>query len=210
MLAALNLELVLRPRTTSTADEIEDIFDGPSPQTCSPNVFLNSRFVGRLNRETSGAIDFQYDPSWLEWEHAFPVSLSLPLREDRYVGAPVTAVFDNLLPDSDAIRRRVAERVGAAGADAYSLLTAVGRDCVGARQFLPDGDDPDPAGTIDGRPVDDNAIAQLLNNLAPAPWVWTRIRTFGFRSQEPRKKPPFSIGRVSGASHSARRQRHIS
>jgi serine/threonine-protein kinase HipA len=97
------------------------------------------------------------------------VSLSLPLREDRYIGAPVTAVFDNLLPDSDAIRRRVAERVGAAGADAYSLLTAVGRDCVGALQFLPDGEDPDPAGTIDGRPVDDDEIAQLLNNLAFAP-----------------------------------------
>jgi serine/threonine-protein kinase HipA len=133
------------------------------------NVFLNSRFVGRLNREASGAIDFQYDPSWLDWEFAFPVSLSLPLREDRYVGAPVTAVFDNLLPDSDAIRRRVAERVGAAGADAYSLLTAVGRDCVGALQFLPDGEDPDPAGTINGRPVDEDEIAQLLNNLASAP-----------------------------------------
>jgi serine/threonine-protein kinase HipA len=133
------------------------------------NVFLNSRFVGQLNRETSGAIDFQYDPSWLDWKFAFPVSLSLPLREDRYVGAPVTAVFDNLLPDSDAIRRRVAERVGAAGADAYSLLSAVGRDCVGALQFLPDGEDPDPAGTIDGRPVDDDEVAQLLNNLAFAP-----------------------------------------
>ncbi|QRM35536.1 type II toxin-antitoxin system HipA family toxin [Microvirga sp. VF16] len=133
------------------------------------NVFLNSRFVGRLNREASGAIDFQYDSSWLEWEYAFPVSLSLPLREDRYVGAPVVAVFDNLLPDSDSIRRRVAERVGADGVDAYSLLTAVGRDCVGALQFLPDGQDPDPAGTIDGTPVDDDEIARLLNNLASAP-----------------------------------------
>jgi serine/threonine-protein kinase HipA len=133
------------------------------------NVFLNSRFVGQLNREANGAIDFQYDSSWLEWEYAFPVSLSLPLREDRYVGAPVVAVFDNLLPDSASIRRRVAERVGADGVDAYSLLTAVGRDCVGALQFLPDGQDPDPAGTIDGRSVDNDEIARLLNNLASAP-----------------------------------------
>lgn len=35
---------------------------------------------------------------------------------------PVAAVFDNLLPDSADIRRRVAERTGAAGTDAYSLL----------------------------------------------------------------------------------------
>ena len=53
------------------------------------NVYLNNRLVGRLNRESSGAIDFTYDRSWLEWEHALPVSLSLPLREDRYIGAPV-------------------------------------------------------------------------------------------------------------------------
>jgi serine/threonine-protein kinase HipA len=86
------------------------------------NVFLNSRLVGRLNKQSSGAIDFRYDPSWLAWEHALAVSLSLPLREDRYIGAPVTAVFDNLLPDSDAIRRRMAEKVHAEGADAYSLL----------------------------------------------------------------------------------------
>jgi serine/threonine-protein kinase HipA len=133
------------------------------------NVFLNSRLVGRLNRQTSGAIDFQYDRTWLGWEHALPVSLSLPLREDRYIGAPVIAVFDNLLPDSDAIRRRMAERMQAQGTDAYSLLAAVGRDCVGALQFLPDGEEPDPAGAIAGKPVSDAEIGAMLDNLATAP-----------------------------------------
>src|SRR6201987_1869854 len=88
------------------------------------NVFLNGRLVGRLKRQSSAAIDFQYDPSWRAWEHALPVSLSLPLREDRYIGAPVVAVFDNLLPDNDTVRRRVAERVGAEGTDAFNLLAA--------------------------------------------------------------------------------------
>ena len=68
------------------------------------NVYLNARLVGRLQRRTSGAIEFQYDQSWLDWENTFAVSLSLPLREDRYVGDPVIAVFDNLLPDNDDIR----------------------------------------------------------------------------------------------------------
>ncbi len=63
------------------------------------NVFLNGRLVGLLRRQGTGAIDFQYDASWLNWEAALPISLSLPLRENRYVGAPVVAVFDNLLPD---------------------------------------------------------------------------------------------------------------
>ena len=74
------------------------------------NVFLNSRLVGQLRRETSGAISFQYDRPWLEWQPALPVSLSLPLREQPSVGAPVLAVFENLLPDNDSLRRQIAAR----------------------------------------------------------------------------------------------------
>lgn len=133
------------------------------------NVFINGRLVGILRREATGAIDFRYDAGWLSWEGTFPVSLSLPLREDRYIGAPVINVFDNLLPDSEAIRRRVAERVGAQGIDAYSLLTALGHDCVGALQFLPDGADPGPVGTTDGKPITEDEIATLIGNLAVAP-----------------------------------------
>jgi len=133
------------------------------------NVFLNGRLVGVLRREPSGAIDFLYDQQWLTWESTFPISLSLPLREDRYIGAPVVNVFDNLLPDSDAIRRRVAERVGAGGTDAYNMLAAIGHDCVGALQFLPDGIDPGPAGKIEGKPVDDAEVTNLIQNLAAAP-----------------------------------------
>jgi serine/threonine-protein kinase HipA len=133
------------------------------------NVFLNGRLVGVLRRESNGAIDFLYDQEWLTWESTFPVSLSLPLRENRYIGAPVINVFDNLLPDSDVIRRRVAERVGAGGTDAYSLLAALGHDCVGALQCLPDGIDPGPAGKIEGKPVDETEVANIIQNLAAAP-----------------------------------------
>ena len=133
------------------------------------NVFLNGRLVGVLRRESNGAIDFRYDQKWLTWGPTFPISLSLPLREDRYIGSPVTNVFHNLLPDNDAIRKRVAERVGAEGTDAYSMLTALGHDCVGALQFLPDGIDPGPAGDVQGKLIDDTEITNILQNLASAP-----------------------------------------
>lgn len=129
------------------------------------NAYLNARLVGRLYREASGAIDFQYDRSWLDWENAMPVSLSLPLREDRYVGEPVVAVFENLLPDNEDIKRRLAARARAEGSDAFSLLAALGRDCVGALQFLPDGSEPDPAGEVKGRPLSDAEVAELLKSL---------------------------------------------
>jgi serine/threonine-protein kinase HipA len=133
------------------------------------NVFLNGKLVGRLTRHKNGAIDFQYDKSWLDWENALPVSLSLSLREDRYIGRQVIAVFDNLLPDNDEIRRRLAARVRAEGADAYSLLAAIGRDCVGALQFLPDGADPGPVGRIEGRPITDEEVARILGDLSRTP-----------------------------------------
>lgn len=133
------------------------------------DVFLNGRRVGRLRRETSGAIDFEYAPSWLDWESTFPISLSLPLREDRYIGAPVVAVFDNLLPDDDQVRQRLAARTHAQGTDAFSLLAAVGRDCVGALQFLPEGEAPSAAGAIEGRPLSASEVAAILGDLGQAP-----------------------------------------
>ena len=86
------------------------------------DVLINGRLAGQLEKETSGATSFRYDESWLAWEHRFAISLSLPLRSTICRGAPVIAVFDNLLHDNSNVRRRVAERTGAAGPDAHSLL----------------------------------------------------------------------------------------
>ncbi len=132
-------------------------------------VFLNGSRVGQLSKQPSGAISFAYEDAWLANAHAIPVSLSLPLREERYVGAPVIAVFDNLLPDGQALRRRVAERVGAEGDDAFSLLSAIGRDCVGALQFLPEGEAPSSASASDSDPIDDAGVARKLKALASTP-----------------------------------------
>ena len=142
------------------------------------SVFLNSRLVGQLRRETSGAISFQYDEAWIQWPSAFPVSLSLPIREQTYVGAPVLAVFENLLPDNEALRRQVAARVRAEGTDAYNLLAAIGHDCVGALQFLPMGSQPAAAGAVDAVPIKEREIAHILDNLATAPLGITEDESF--------------------------------
>ena len=142
------------------------------------NVFLNGRLVGQLRRETSGAVSFQYDQSWLDWESALPVSLSLPIRQQAYVGAPVLAVFENLLPDSDRLRHQIAARAHAEGTDAYSLLAAIGHDCVGALQFLATDSEPGPAGALDAVPVSDHEIANILDNLATVPLGITEDESF--------------------------------
>ena len=132
-------------------------------------VLINNRLVGRLEKEPGGAIEFQYDQSWLDWPPHFPISLSLPPRKATFRGEPVVAVFDNLLPDNPIVRRLVAEKTGAQGTDAYSLLEQIGRDCAGAMQFLPDGMGVNAFQPIEGEPVSDEEIEAILANLATAP-----------------------------------------
>lgn len=142
-------------------------------------VFLNNRLVGRLLKQSSGAIQFQYDISWLEWKNSFPISLSLPLREKPAHGEIVAAVFENLLPDSNAMRRRVTEKVGASGTDAYSLLSTIGRDCVGALQFaIEDTEAAMNCTAVDSEVISDDKIAYLLKNLKQAPLGLNRESDF--------------------------------
>lgn len=144
------------------------------------HVYQNDNIVGYLSKEPSGAVEFLYADEWLSNDRAYPVSLSLPLREDAFKGAPVVAVFENLLPDSDSLRSRVAEKVGADGTDAYSLLTQIGRDCVGALQFFPEDVDVDfsDLSCLRGEEVSDEEIENILNNLARVPLGLDREHDF--------------------------------
>jgi serine/threonine-protein kinase HipA len=132
-------------------------------------VILNGQNVGLLSRASSGAVGFKYDQGWLDGDVQIPVSLSLPLREDRYIGQPVLAVFENLLPDNRSVRDRLAARVQAIGTDAYSLLSKIGRDCVGALQFIPEDSEPEWTGAVVGMPISDEEIARKLRDLKTAP-----------------------------------------
>ncbi len=132
-------------------------------------LVMNGRRVGRLSLAVSGAIRFKYSSDWLDWDHAIPVSLSLPLAEKTYAGAPVANCFDNLLPDSPAAREHLAAEFGAEGTDAYHLLRIIGGDCVGALQFFEEDKIPDPGTALDGETLSDVEIGAMLTDLPGAP-----------------------------------------
>jgi len=109
-------------------------------------------------------MEFSYDATWVASEGARPISLSLPINLD---GAPIKGervgfFFDNLLPDSDTIRQRLRSRFKTRSGDSFDLLEAVGRDCVGAIQLLPEAKDPEGVHTIDARPLTDREVEKLL------------------------------------------------
>ena len=132
-------------------------------------VWYERSKVGILTRATDGAISFAYDPSWLVSDTAFPVASALPLSKTKWQGDPVVAAFDNLLPDAEGeLRDKIAARVGAPGKDAFSLLSVLGRDCVGALQFLPLDESPSEL-DMQYRIISEEEMVADLKNLAAAP-----------------------------------------
>lgn len=134
--------------------------------TRSLTIWMNGEPVGTWTLGRNIAHTFAYGDSWLTSPVARPISLSMPLRPAAapYRGSLVEAWFDNLLPDSPTIRSRIQARFGAASGRAFDLLAEIGRDCVGAVQLLPEGVQPTGIDRIEGEPLDDEAVADILRN----------------------------------------------
>lgn len=131
-------------------------------------VRMNGDLVGRLASEAGGRLRFAYDASWIESPSPTPISRSLPLSLEPYTDERVAWFFDNLLPDGEAIRRRLQATVGAASTRPFDLLASVGRDCVGAIQLLPD-DAPVDVRRVDASPLDEHEIAEIIRALSTTP-----------------------------------------
>lgn len=101
-------------------------------------VWMNGERVGTWQVGRTGHHVFEYAPSWYQHPKCRPLSLSLPLTANRRLeGEVVKNYFDNLLPDNEAIRKRLRTRFKLPNTQAFTLLEAIGRDCVGAAQLLP-------------------------------------------------------------------------
>ena len=127
-------------------------------------VWTNGLLVGHWRIPARGPMQFQYDPEWVRSSAARPLSLSLPMNQDDapLSGNQVGDYFDNLLPDSAAIRKRLQARFHTRSDDAFDLLEAIGRDCVGAVQLLREDQRPEDIFTIQAEPMEEPAIERLL------------------------------------------------
>jgi serine/threonine-protein kinase HipA len=132
---------------------------------------MNGILVGQWRVMRNGVTEFQYDQTWLDNRVARrPLSLSLPLpMENAPLRGPAVAnYFDNLLPDSAPIRRRLQSRFHTGSQDAFDLLAAIGRDCVGAVQLLPPDEEPLGVKTTQVVPLTDAEVERgLLQAVTP-------------------------------------------
>lgn len=130
----------------------------------SLTLWMNGEFVGYW-RIKSGIDELHYADEWIINPRGRPLSLSLPFTPGNQIikGDKVSFYFDNLLPDSRDIRERLARRFNTASVKVFDLLVELGRDCVGAIQLLPEGEQPHNIKCIQYKPLDELQVAEMLD-----------------------------------------------
>jgi serine/threonine-protein kinase HipA len=177
------------------------------------NIWMNGELVGVWEHGRTGAHSFRYEPGWLRSPRARPLSLSMPITGTLQVtGAPVAHYFENLLPDSDKIRKRLQARYRTPSTEAFELLTAIGRDCVGAVQVLPENASPEGFDRIEGRRLTVGEIEQHLLGVTATPALGLAEDADDFRisiagAQE--KTALLRVGRQWWRPHKATPTTHI-
>ena len=155
---------------------------GRKSHSRSLSVWSNGERVGTWTIPARGETQFLYDKAWRESAVGRPLSLSLPYTGDRPMrGDVVRDFFDNLLPDSEPIRKRLASHYKLSSIEAFDLLQEIGRDCVGAVQLLKEDEAPTNVKRIEGSPMTEEEVERHLIQI-------TRPRPIGRgeESEDPR------------------------
>jgi serine/threonine-protein kinase HipA len=100
-------------------------------------ILLSGTRCGILEELPGGGTRFHYDTAWLSHPSARPVSLTMPLREQAYEAPALLPFFANLLSEGWLFDISLA-RLKIARDDAFGLLLATCRDCMGEVEVLPD------------------------------------------------------------------------
>lgn len=144
---------------------------GRKSRSRSQSVWSNGERVGTWTIPARGEMRFIYDQAWMASPVGRPLSLSLPYTGDQALtGNRVRHFFDNLLPESEPIRKRLATRYKLNTVEAFDLLQEIGRDCVGAIQLLKEDEAPTDVKRIDAEPMSDEEVeAHLIRTTTAAP-----------------------------------------
>jgi serine/threonine-protein kinase HipA len=131
------------------------------------DVWVNGTQVGQWRVPARGSMEFQYESDWINSKEGRPLSLSMPFTIDNspLTGKSIENYFENLLPDSATIRKRLQTRFQTASAHAFDLLTAIGRDCIGAVQLLAVDEKPVKVRTISATALSKAQVATELSRM---------------------------------------------
>ncbi|MDR2196845.1 MAG: HipA domain-containing protein [Coriobacteriales bacterium] len=116
--------------------------------------------VGTLSTSKSG-ICFSYDQAYVE-AGGFPLSLSMPLREEAFPERIALPFFDGFLPEGEQ-RRELSNLLHISSTSTMKLLGALAGECVGNLIVLEDGMSVEAMRQHDGYvPLDEAELEELL------------------------------------------------
>ena len=101
--------------------------------------------VGSIYGDTPDEAFFLYDPEYVHKEIAQPVSISLPLQNEPFSPEQTKNFFEGLLPEGFT-RKTVAQWMHADEGDYLSILSGLGRECLGALQVTEKGQSSEDPG----------------------------------------------------------------
>ncbi len=131
------------------------------------DVYLHGHLAGQLVLRDNGLSSFQYGDSWLARTDAVPLSLSLPLRPERYAHRASIPFFGGVLPEGRN-RRLIAGILGLSEDNDFAFLERIGGDCAGAVSLQPEGTRIVAPDERTGE-LDQGELTRLLRELAQRP-----------------------------------------
>ena len=93
-----------------------------------------------MNVASDGELSIGYSKRWVGTEGSFPLSVSMPLRDEPYLGRIVLPWLANLLPEQGQLQS-LARVLGYAQSNVVAILERIGGDTAGALSF---GEPSDP------------------------------------------------------------------
>lgn len=98
-------------------------------------IKMHNELAGWLSQDEDG-YHFQYAPMYLQLEGSKPISLTLPMQENKYTSNVLFSFFDGLIPEGWLLE--IAEKNWKLnGRDRMGLLMACCKDCIGAVSVYP-------------------------------------------------------------------------
>ena len=129
-------------------------------------VYFEQRLVGTVGVDRGGP-SFTYASGWLGLKGAFPISITMPLKSERFTSDTFLPWAANLLPESEQLRT-LGQLLGMARSDVIGLLTAIGGDTAGALSFSQAG----RASSVQWRPVGKpEELERLIEDLPNKPFL---------------------------------------
>lgn len=100
-------------------------------------ALVRNRRMGELvYDEKKDLISLHYDEGWVDSDHAFPLSLSMPIVKPDHEDKVVRPFISGLLPDNNEVLEKWGRKFQVSARNPFRLLFHVGEECAGGVLFV--------------------------------------------------------------------------